>query len=359
VYEGGWKESKKHGEGKYTHSNGDVHEGEWKEDERHGEGKYTFANGEVGGVYDGQLLNLSGNKLLSRLIEITVVNRDDGSKTKHSCSSDTTFGCCLKRSTQNFPHKTYFRIVHSGRSLFLSSSGKKTLQTLGIKDGDEVEIGGVCPSDTGSCDSSKKSTKASKSKSLSKKRHKKSKGAKKKKPPSSYVVSEEKLAKQHKQEHSKAMNPVLEELGPKLEKIRNQLNSLAIQKTAPKVPAHKTKAKTAPRPMFLFADESFAKKAGKAVYPIVVGEAAGLYKTLKLSHKRSAIIDLHGCSKDEALGKLDKSLPVWVDTAMRGNNPWVLGVDIICGGGTQILSDVVKEWIRANQQVANRPKRLI
>ena len=60
----------------------------------------------------------------------------------------------------------------------------------------------------------------------------------------------------------------------------------------------------------------------------------------------------------KALKKLDNSLPVWVDAVMRGNNPWVLGVNIICGGGSQILSDAVKEWICRDLQVANQSERL-
>ncbi len=39
---------------------------------------------------------------------------------------------------------------------------------------------------------------------------------------------------------------------------------------------------------------------------------------------------------------------------MRGDCPWVIPVDIICGGGSQALSDVVRDWIRANPQVVNK-----
>lgn len=69
-------------------------------------------------------------------------------------------------------------------------------------------------------------------------------------------------------------------------------------------------------------------------------------------------IDLHGYSRDEALETLDKSLPGWVETAMKGESPWVTPVDIVCGGGSQLLSETVKGWIRANRQVANRPKSI-
>ena len=58
------------------------------------------------------------------------------------------------------------------------------------------------------------------------------------------------------------------------------------------------------------ADEHLAKKAGKVAYPILVGEASNLYKTSTMPHGHLATIDLHGCSTEEALEKLDNSLPV-------------------------------------------------
>ena len=68
------------------------------------------------------------------------------------------------------------------------------------------------------------------------------------------------------------------------------------------------------------------------------------------------MIDLHGCTKDQALSKLDEALVDWVDTAMKGEYPWVMPVEIGCGGGNQILSEVVEGWIRARKNVANAPK---
>ena len=61
-------------------------------------------------------------------------------------------------------------------------------------------------------------------------------------------------------------------------------------------------------------------------------------------------------SKDEAHQALDKSLPKWIDLAMKGRDPWVIPVDIICGGGNQILREVVAAWIKRENQVGNRPK---
>ncbi|KAL7453171.1 hypothetical protein ACHAWC_004842 [Mediolabrus comicus] len=62
-------------------------------------------------------------------------------------------------------------------------------------------------------------------------------------------------------------------------------------------------------------------------------------------------------SKVEALQALRKSLPNWNDLAMKGEYPWVIPVDIICGCGNQILSEVVTDWIKTeNNKVRNRPK---
>jgi hypothetical protein len=35
MYQGEWKDDKKHGKGKYTYASGNVYEGEWKDDKKH------------------------------------------------------------------------------------------------------------------------------------------------------------------------------------------------------------------------------------------------------------------------------------------------------------------------------------
>merc|ERR1711906_59825 len=78
------------------------------------------------------------------VFQITVSNLDYGNTYTRKCYSDTTLGWLLKRSTYFLPsNKKYFRVLHKRRTLFLSSSRKKTLLNLGIKNGDQVEIGGV------------------------------------------------------------------------------------------------------------------------------------------------------------------------------------------------------------------------
>jgi hypothetical protein len=95
---------------------------------------------------------------------------------------------------------------------------------------------------------------------------------------------------------------------------------------------------------------------------VLVGEVQNLYKTTKpsamASHEiPSSILDLHGYTRVEALTKLDKSLNVWVDAAIRGSYPFVHPVLIVCGCGNQMLNETVQEWIRANDTVANAPKK--
>ena len=223
-------------------------------------------------------------------------------------------------------------------------------------------IGGVCRLHNNSSNVPKK---ASKPKPAAKTKQKKLNGATKKyhKSPefTMYTLSDKHLAEQHKLVHSQSMNLVLEELDPRLKDIRNHLNKLTLKNCPPKVRDHNTKRTYVSQAVTTFPleDECLAKKAGKVAYPILVGEPSNLYKTSTLPHGGLVSNDLHGYSKVEALEQLDNSLPVWVDAAMRGSAPWVLGVDIICGRANQILSEAVKRWIRVNVHAANRPKGLV
>mmetsp|Transcript_2252 Transcript_2252/g.3565 ORF Transcript_2252/g.3565 Transcript_2252/m.3565 type:complete len:213 (-) Transcript_2252:35-673(-) len=179
-------------------------------------------------------------------------------------------------------------------------------------------------------------------------------------------LTEEQLAEKHRQEHSRSMTPVFEELQPLLKVIRNHLNDLTIKKSAPKKRRPKNARKkvvpeepaTASSSLSLLAEDFLGGKAGKIMYSILVGE--GLYSTSKNPLPRAPItIDLHGCTREEATLVLDENLPIWINTAMRGEYPWIIPVDIICGGGNQILSDVVQHWIQNNRHVANRPKGFV
>ena len=101
-------------------------------------------------------------------------------------------------------------------------------------------------------------------------------------------------------------------------------------------------------------------KAGKSRFTVLVGDVNNLYKTSKPSRRRNLgcqtphtiTLDLHGCTRGEALTKLDSGLLEWNEIAMMGHYPWVIPVTIVCGGGNQILSEAVGNWIKLSDKVA-------
>ena len=50
VYEGEWENGKIHGKGKYIYANGSIYEGDWKDGKRNGKGKHTLPDGNI---YEG------------------------------------------------------------------------------------------------------------------------------------------------------------------------------------------------------------------------------------------------------------------------------------------------------------------
>ena len=111
-------------------------------------------------------------------------------------------------------------------------------------------------------------------------------------------------------------------------------------------------------------DGQLGGKAGKTQFIIQVGEVSNLYKTTKSSsasrgrRQDDTLIDLHGLTSEEAIYRLDKHLPSWIETAMKGTYPFVIPVKIVCGGGSQILAEAVENWIKQNDHVANAPKNM-
>lgn len=158
------------------------------------------------------------------------------------------------------------------------------------------------------------------------------------------------------------MEPVLNEMRPQLRRIRQQLNSIRLHRQLPKQRKGLKVISSNVQDNFNNKVATFEAKAGKIAYPILVGQVSNLYSSSKASRGRKAHIrkiislDLHGLSKKQALDALKANLPRWVDTAMKGDYPWVIPIDVICGGGNQALSEVVAAFIRNEQQVANRPK---
>ena len=298
------------------------------------------------------------------MMSITLSNLDTGKEpVEFTLYKDSSIGWWLRvyaiEEQYFFDHVVAkcHRVLHNGTSLFLSSAGKKTLFQLGIKAGDEIVIGGIKVEET---DVKKKPLKTKKNNNNKKKKCGSKKKKKARPPPSTPTLSEEQLKNKWRQDHSRSFTPVLEEMeSSKLKAIRNQLNNMKLKKTTPKARQISRRKKNKSSTVLLtltLPSDSQGGKAGKVSYPVLVGEVTNLYKTRNTLTKAPITIDLHGLSKDEALYRLNTILPSWVKMAMEGNYPFVIPVDIICGGGTQILSEAVKNWIRRNRQVANRPK---
>ena len=168
-----------------------------------------------------------------------------------------------------------------------------------------------------------------------------------------------------KEAHSIELSKIFKEAETMFKAIRQKLNNLTLERTGPKTKLSSTDRS---RETSIISEDHNPNylvqggKAGKSSYTINVGQVENLYKSSKRkyslakSSNQRACIDLHGLTSDEAIGRLDKALIGWVDTAMKGEYPWVIPVDIICGGGNQILSETVKTWIKCKKNVANVPR---
>ena len=248
------------------------------------------------------------------------------------------------------------RIKHNDRTLFLSSIGKKTPDQLGMKEDDIVEITIIQSTPTEATVEQQKPKQQSKGKKKKNKKHKKSK----KKQPVQIAPLED-----LKGEHSNLLGKVYEEAEPTFKEIRQRLNAMNLERTKPKQRTSPTKAtksvEVVDNPL---GDDQLGGKAGKTQFIIQVGEVSNLYKTAKQSsggrgrRQDDIMIDLHGLTAEEAVYRLDKHLPDWIETAMKGTYPFVIPVKIVCGGGSQILAEVVENWIRQNDNVANAPKNM-
>jgi len=255
------------------------------------------------------------------------------------------------------------RIKHKNRLLFLSNIGKKTPEELGIRmHGDTLDIGLAQspPTETTTNEQSKQQS-SPKGKNSKKKKHKKSK--KKRAQPLVILKTEVEL----KVEHSKLLGKVYEEAEPQFRDIRQRLNALNLERTKPK---QRISSPSKAKPVEVVdnppSDGKLGGKAGRTQFIIQVGEVSNLYKTTKQSsaglgsgrRQDDTLIDLHGLTAEEAIYRLDKHLPDWIETAMKGTYPFVIPVKIVCGGGSQILAEVVENWIRQNDNVANAPKNM-
>ena len=275
------------------------------------------------------------------------------------------------------------RFSYAGKTLFLSSVGNRTPEEMQMRDQDVISVhdtnkpssqesssNGNANNQTNKSSSPKKSkptsSKSGNSSKKNKGKNKKAKGTKEKHPIYSSTLSIE----GYKAQHSKVLSKLHEEVQSQLKDIRMRLNALDLERQPPKQKKkkkNKNKSKVGCVDFqVLPTNPGVGGKAGKPYFPVQVGEVQNLYKTTKptiLSSRSSSsntpVLDLHGCTREEALVKLDDSLNVWIDIAQRGNYPFVMSAEIVCGCGNQILSETVQEWIKTSRNVCNTPKNLI
>ncbi len=167
-------------------------------------------------------------------------------------------------------------------------------------------------------------------------------------------------------QHSKILAKLHKEVQPHLKDIWTKLNALDLDCQLPKSKNRGSNAKCAieepnnqPLPKY-----GIGGKVGKPYFMVQVGEVQNLHKTTKsssllaLQQNQSGVptLDLHGGTRGEAIVRLNESLEVWVDTTMRGYNPFVITAVILFGCGSQVLSETVQEWINLTSRVCNALK---
>jgi len=173
------------------------------------------------------------------------------------------------------------------RALYLATSGKKTLNQLGINEGD------VC-----FCRFIKKESNVVESKTtpavntLSNNKKKSSRRTKtsRRKPKGTIAATSAANQEQElKEVHSRSFERVINELRPLLHPIRRNLDSLTLERTRRKERRGLKVASDDKENVSNFSCTSeSAAKAGKVVFPIVVGQETNLYKSFKPSHRRNS-----------------------------------------------------------------------
>ncbi|KAL9186728.1 hypothetical protein ACHAXT_005966 [Thalassiosira profunda] len=291
-----------------------------------------------------------------------VIDENDNTKERYALLGSNPFEAFLKNYATS-RGATVRRFKHKGRTVFLSSIGKKSPNELGLSDGDEVRVVAISTEATATTKEKESKPQPQTPKGKSKKKHKKS-NRKKSMPALPPESTEEKL----KEQHSQALSRVFEEADTQFRDIRQRLAAINLQRTMPK--QRKSQPKVKPEAAETIngnpPTDGLGGKAGKSSFVVLVGEASNLYNTRAKpsnGNKQSSCriageVDLHGCTKEEALAELDERLPEWMDIAMKGEYPWVISVRIVCGGGTQTLAEAVEGWIKRNPNVSNAPKNI-
>ena len=287
-------------------------------------------------------------------IQITILNTDSNQAVHKSIRvSHTLKELFTEYSEEQRTPLRSLRFVFDGKPLFLSSASKKTPAQLGMRDHDVICVAAVSSSTVTTSEATEPMKKPQ-----TKKTNKKSGNSNKRKQPRRIVAIEN----DPKVQHSQALSKLFEEAEPRFRTIRQELNKLSLERTLPKIKSNKRKNPSSSHqlPVNNPNMDGLAGKAGKSSFVIQVGEVNNLYKSSKKSQlhlPKSEYIDLHGYTKNEALSMLNESLPQWEKHAMEGCYPFVAPVLIVCGGGNQVLSETVSQWIKEHN-VSNAPKNM-
>ena len=259
------------------------------------------------------------------------------------------------------------RFSFKGKTLFLSSAGHLTPEELGMKNLDLISVSAFVGSPSRNNENEPKDISSHKSLLRRKKKSSGAKGNTRKQRSSPRTVAVEDYT-EFMVRHSLALTKLFDEVDAKFKEIRQELNTLNIERTQPKAKSsHKKSADTPPdQPINHPPMDGIGGKAGKTSFAVLVGGSDNVYNTSKPSARRNhalsvphpIVLDLHGLTRDQALAKLDDRLPEWTDIAMQGCHPFVQPVVIVCGGGNQILSESVEHLIRHDDGGSNAPKNM-
>ena len=307
-------------------------------------------------------------------ISLVLSNKENGSKYEKRINMNSTLKSLFNSyADEHGISLRSLRFSYNGSILFLSSVGQKTPEDLEMKHLDVILV--VSSKNTNSrTRASNKQLVATQAKvscqtEEASKKIVRCKVKQEKKQPIKQqprFLSNNEMIEREKLVHSKLLSKVFEEMDPQLKTTRQRLNDLTLERQACKAKRPNNRKKhteVTPNSAFHTSAGGMGGKAGKVSFVVNVGRVENLYKTSKKRHgcksakvQSMAKLDLHGCTKDEAIQRLEASLKEWVDTAMHGIYPWVIPALIVCGGGNQILSETVEAWIRETETVAKVPK---
>mmetsp|Transcript_20859 Transcript_20859/g.35845 ORF Transcript_20859/g.35845 Transcript_20859/m.35845 type:complete len:475 (-) Transcript_20859:363-1787(-) len=179
------------------------------------------------------------------------------------------------------------RFSYAGKTLFLSSAGRKIPDELGLQDQDVIMVHDTRKDhEATENDSSSQNPMASKKAKKSKKRSKKKAQCKRNKLQERKQTI--KTIDDYKLEHSNKLTKLHEEAEiAHFKQSRQRLNNLAIERSRPKMKSKQSrmpkKSNCLPTMASNLFREDLGGKAGKPKYAIQVGEVQNLYKTTKPS----------------------------------------------------------------------------